>query len=81
MLKSLFDRVTGLQAGNFIKKRLQHECFPARFAKFLRAPFFTEHLRWQAASEVFCNDFVDISCENAYCRILPILPWPQLIYF
>ena len=22
-------------------------CFPARFAKFLRAPFFAEHLRWK----------------------------------
>ena len=23
---------------NFIKKRLQHRCFPAKFAKFLRTP-------------------------------------------
>ena len=26
------------------KKRLWHRCFPFNFAKFLRAPFFTEHL-------------------------------------
>ena len=26
------------QACNFIKKRLQHRCFPAKFAKFLRTP-------------------------------------------
>ena len=29
-------------ACNFIKNR----CFPVKFAKFLRTPFFTEHLRW-----------------------------------
>ena len=35
-----------LKACNFFKTRLQHRCFPVKFAKFLRAPFFTEHLRW-----------------------------------
>ena len=35
-----------LQACNFIKKRLQHRCFPVKFAKFLRPPFSTEYLRW-----------------------------------
>ena len=28
------------------KKRLQLRCFPDNFAKFLRGPFFIEHLRW-----------------------------------
>ena len=32
-----------MEACNFIKKRLQHRCFPA---KFLRTPFFIEHVRW-----------------------------------
>ena len=27
------------------KKRLQNRCFPVKFAKFLRTPFLTEHLR------------------------------------
>ena len=31
---------------NFIKKRLQHRCFPAKFAKLLSTPSFTEHLWW-----------------------------------
>ena len=31
------------KAFNFIKKRLQHRRFSA---KFLRTPFLTEHLRW-----------------------------------
>ena len=28
------------------KKNLWHRCFPVNFSKFLRTPFFTEHLRW-----------------------------------
>ena len=33
-------------AFNFIKKRLQHRCFPVKFADFFRTAFFIEHLRW-----------------------------------
>ena len=36
MLESLFNKVAGPQAKNFIKKRLQHKCFPVSIAKFLR---------------------------------------------
>ena len=36
----------GLKACNFIKKRLQHKCFPENIAKFLRTTFFIEHLWW-----------------------------------
>ena len=36
----------GIQAYNFIKKRLQHRCFPVKLAMFLRTPFFKEHLVW-----------------------------------
>ena len=32
------SNVEGLQACNFIKKILQHWCFPMKFAKFLRTP-------------------------------------------
>ena len=39
MLESVFNKVAGLQACNFIKKRLQHGCFPVKFVKFLRTPF------------------------------------------
>ena len=35
-----------LRACNFIKKRLQHRCFLAKSAKFLRTPFFPEHFQW-----------------------------------
>ena len=40
---SLFKKVTRLTAFN--KKRLQHKCFPVKFAKYLRT-FFKEDLLW-----------------------------------
>ena len=46
MLESLFDKVAGLKACNFIKKRLQHKCLAVNIAKFLRTYFFVKHLQW-----------------------------------
>ena len=40
VLESLFNKIAGLEACNFIKKILQHRCFPVKLAKFLRTPFF-----------------------------------------
>ena len=37
---------TRLKPSTLLKKRLWHRCFPVNFAKFLRTPFFTEHLWW-----------------------------------
>ena len=45
VLKSLFNKVTGLKVSDFVKKRLQRRCFPVNIAKFLRVAFFIEHLR------------------------------------
>ena len=36
VLESLFNQVADLQSSNFVKKRLQHRCFPVKYAKFLR---------------------------------------------
>ena len=38
LFESLFDKVVDLQACDFIKKRLQHRCFPVNIATFLRTP-------------------------------------------
>ena len=46
VLDSLFSKVSGLKACNFIKKRLQNSYFPVKFVKILRTTFFTERLRW-----------------------------------
>ena len=45
VLESLFNKVAGLKAYTCIRKRPQHS-FPVNFTKFLRTPFFIEHLRW-----------------------------------
>ena len=46
MLESLFNKLADPQGCNFIKKRLQHRCFPLNIAKFLRTAFFIEDLWW-----------------------------------
>ena len=47
LCQSLFcNKVAGLRPATLLKKRLWHRCFPVNFAKFLRTPFLTEHLRW-----------------------------------
>ena len=38
MLESLFNKIAGLKACNFINKRLQHRVFSVNIAKFLRIP-------------------------------------------
>ena len=41
-----FNNVAGFRPATLLKKSLRRRCFPANFAKFLRTPFLTEHLRW-----------------------------------
>ena len=55
VLESLFNKVVGLKACNFIKGRLQHRCFPVNNAKFLRTHFFTKHLQWLLLYLVWAN--------------------------
>ena len=42
---SLFSKNLHAEGLQLHKKRLQHRCFPVKFAKFLRATFLTEHLQ------------------------------------
>ena len=41
-----FNKVAGLWPATLLKKRLWYRCFPVNFAKFLRTPFYIEHLWW-----------------------------------
>ena len=41
-----FNKVPGLTPATLLAKRLWHRCFPVNFVKFLRTPFFIEHLWW-----------------------------------
>ena len=52
-----------LRPATLLKKRLWHRCFPANFAKFLRTPFFTEHLCWlllKPGTSANCQTFAEI---------------------
>ena len=46
LCQSLFFTQVAAQPATLLKKRLWHRCFPENFAKFLRTPFFKEHLQW-----------------------------------
>ena len=48
MLELVFNKVADLKTCNFIKKRLQHRGFPAKFCKVFNKSFFIEHLRGSA---------------------------------
>ena len=41
-----FNNVVALRPTTLLKKRLRHRHFPMNFAKLLRTPFITDHLRW-----------------------------------
>ena len=51
MLKSPFHKVVDLDTCNFIKNRLQHRCFPVKFAEFLTTSFITNRAPSVAAFE------------------------------
>ena len=45
LCQSLFlNKVAGLRPATLLKKRLWYKCFPVNFVKFLRTPFYIEHL-------------------------------------
>ena len=46
MLESLFNKVAGLLACNFIKKETLTQVFSVNIMKFLRTAPFIEHLQW-----------------------------------
>ena len=60
-----FNKVPGSRPATLLKKRIWHWCFPVNFAKFLRTPFLTEHLRWLLLiiiwrfwiRTIFCSSF------------------------
>ena len=73
-----FNKVAGLRAATLLKKRLWHRCFPVNFVKFLRTPFYTEHLFTQNTSggcfwhSLKRNLYVDCKNKNV-CHNLVLL--------
>ena len=50
MLESLFNKIAGVQACSFIKKRLQHSYFPVNIVTLLKNTNFQERLQTAAAN-------------------------------
>ena len=48
-LRSLFNKVVGLQDCKYIKKRLQHRCFARNLGKIFKNKFLEKHLRMSAS--------------------------------
>ena len=77
MFESLFNKVADYQACNFIKKSLQHRCFPVNIVKFLRTPI----LKFIIVSRNLVG-FLKLltNIQNSKCP--SIEPWriPKLIF-
>ena len=77
VLESLFNKVAGLQPCNFIKKRLQHMCFPVNIAKFLRTPILRNICKQTVASinfkinyNMIITRFLNICKRNLWRKML-----------
>ena len=53
-----FNKVSGLRPVTLLKKRLWHNCFTVKFAKFLRAPFLQNTSGWLLLE--FGKTFIEI---------------------
>ena len=80
MLEPVFNKYAGLKACNFIEKRLQHRCFPLKFAKFLRTPLFTEHIRLLLWNYLMNSFFIAFK-NNEWCHFVVHIVSPAFISF
>ena len=91
-----FNKYKGLKACNFNKNRLQHKLFPVQFAKFLRTPFFTEHVRrllleiscelplnciWEQRMVSFRGTYVHSSACFVLLRVFRFFLFPYFLFF
>ena len=55
-----------------LKKRLWQRCFPVNFVKYLRTPFFIEHLWWLVLLFFYWKEvnkkLQDSFCKMEYCK-------------
>ena len=61
-----FNKFADLRPATLLKKRLWHRFFPVNFAKFLKTPLFTQHLRQLLLFFVFFQKPVALKCQ--FCR-------------
>ena len=63
-----FKKVAGLRPATLLKKRAWHWCFPVNFTKFLRTPFYIEHL-WWLLLHIPCLHFLRIHHHYFFQRV------------
>ena len=74
-MESLFNKVAGLKACNFIKKRLQHRCFLVNIAKFLRIHYWQNTSRRLLLKTTTITSITQIKpCFVGKCLTWNILP-------
>ena len=68
MLESLCNKVAGLYACKFIKKRLQQKYLSLNSVEFFRAAFFMEHIQWLLFKAMFdtCQNFTMKNEKDLY---------------
>ena len=69
---------SSLRLATLLKKRLWHRFFPVNFAKFLRTPFFSEHLQWLLLALApikisYSNTVCNTSAAKAYVSFLSMV--------
>ena len=67
-----FNKAAGLRPGNLLTKRPWHMCFPVKFAKFLRTPFFIVQL------QVVASILKLWTSQNAY-KLIFTTWWPAVL--
>ena len=90
MLKSLFNIVAGLQACNFITKRLHNRCLPVNIAKFFKTSVLKDICEWlllnfinskwkmKHLSWTFCKNSWQYLTVDYFCKTLHIISFRGL---
>ena len=75
-----FNKVASLKPAISLKMRLWHRCFPVIFTKFLRTPFYIEHLQTTASTFSKVEDYfnsLNVFTVNTYPKsgqCFPFIP-------
>ena len=80
VLESFCSKYGELKACNFIKKRLQHRCFPVKFAKFLRTPFL-QNISGGCSWKYLMNSLFVAFENNEWCHFVVRIGSPAFISF
>ena len=75
-LEPLFNKVAGLQAYNFIKRRVRHSCFPVKFVKLLRTPILNNISERLLLGIVFAISH-SIPSSTEFTKLETGIPWLQ----